>query len=206
MRIIGPETETPKLGFEGRMTNQGLRIERVLYNSLAYDAGLEQGDVISRVNGWIDSMQDYQRAMIEARDHHNGRVQLRIDNVRWHSGESGQRWVNRTVYLPRLDRPMTSTAAAPSAARTNHSTERNQNRSRPSESTARPCRVSWPNACCSPLPRIETERFEFPAATNCEGVVVGMATHFRDAHCHGSSCRDRISDERPANFPTQPPG
>ena len=106
VRIIGPETETPKLGFEGRMTNQGLRIERVLYNSLAYDAGLEQGDVISRVNGVrIESMQDYQRAMIEARDYHNGRVQLRIDNVRWHSGESGQRWVNRTVYLPRLDRP-----------------------------------------------------------------------------------------------------
>ena len=83
------------------MTNDGLRIERVSYNSLAYDAGLERGDVIHEVNGQhIDSMMDYQRAMIDARDNRDGRVRLFIENVRWHTGESSQRWVTRTVYLP----------------------------------------------------------------------------------------------------------
>ena len=101
--VVAPDREPPRLGFEGRIVNGGLRIERVFLNTLADDAGLERGDVIREVNGVrIGSMYDYQQALLDAQDFNNGRVRLLIDNVRWHRGESSQRWVTRTVRLPVL--------------------------------------------------------------------------------------------------------
>lgn len=97
---VGPDlNDVPRLGFDGRMINGRLKVEGVAYGSLAEEAGLERGDVIAEVNGrTIRSMGDYQQALLDAQDG-NGRVRLLIENVRWHTGESSQRWVNRTVYL-----------------------------------------------------------------------------------------------------------
>lgn len=100
VRVIGPSRPAPRLGFDGRMTYDGLRVERVHFGTDAYDIGLERGDVIHEVNGrHIDSMVDYQEALLDAVDFNNGRVRLRIENVRWHTGESSQRWVTRTIRL-----------------------------------------------------------------------------------------------------------
>lgn len=101
MPVIAPDREVPRLGFEGRIVGSGLRIERVFYGTLAYDAGLERGDVIREINGrHIDSVFEYQQALLDAQDFRDGRVRLLIDNVRWHRGESSQRWVTRTIFLP----------------------------------------------------------------------------------------------------------
>ena len=99
MRAGPNQNDVPRLGFDGRISNGRLKVESVTFGSLADEAGLESGDVIAEVNGrTIRSMGDYQQALLDAQDS-NGRVRLLIDNVRWHYGESSQRWVTRTVYL-----------------------------------------------------------------------------------------------------------
>lgn len=100
-RMVDPGVPTPRLGFHGRIVSNGLRVERVDYGSVAFDAGLERGDVIMKVNGRrLTSMSGYRRALLEAVDYRDGRVTLTVENVRWHTGESSQRYINRTVYLP----------------------------------------------------------------------------------------------------------
>ena len=99
-RVIGPSRPAPRLGFQGRMTYDGLRVESVQYGSQADDMGLERGDVIVEINGQhIHSMADYQNALLDAVDFNGGRVRVLIDNVRWHNGQSSQRWVTRSVRL-----------------------------------------------------------------------------------------------------------
>ena len=102
MRVIGPDSRpAPRLGFNGTVIATGLRVEGVDYGSLAFDAGLERGDVITSVNGRrIQSMSGYRRALCDAVDHNDGRVRLVIENVRWHTGESSIRYVTRTIHLP----------------------------------------------------------------------------------------------------------
>ena len=109
VQVIGPGPgpdlgrPVPRLGFEARVTNDGLRIERVFYGTLAFDAGLERGDVIHEINGrHIDSEHEYRQALLDAQDFRDGRVRLLIENVRWHYGQSSQRWVTRTIYLPHV--------------------------------------------------------------------------------------------------------
>lgn len=100
-RMVDPGIPTPRLGFHGRIVSSGLRVERVDYGSLAFDAGLERGDVITKVNGRrLTSMSGYRRALLEAVNYRDGRVTLTVENIRWHTGESSQRYINRTVYLP----------------------------------------------------------------------------------------------------------
>lgn len=101
IRMVDPGIPTPRLGFHGRIVANGLRVDRVDYDSLAFEIGLERGDVITKVNGRrITSMSGYRRALLEAVEYRDGRVNLVVENVRWHTGESSQRYVNRTVYLP----------------------------------------------------------------------------------------------------------
>lgn len=101
LRMVDPGSPTPRLGFHGRIVSNGLRVDRVDDGSLAFDVGLERGDVIMKVNGRrITSMSAYRRALLEAVEYRDGRVNLTVENVRWHTGESSQRYLNRAVYLP----------------------------------------------------------------------------------------------------------
>ena len=103
LRIAPINRPVPQLGFEARMTGDGMLIESARYGSLAWDAGLERGDKIHKVNGrHIDSVQEYRQALVDAQEFNNGRVQLTVENVRWHTGESCHRWVTRTIYLPHV--------------------------------------------------------------------------------------------------------
>ena len=91
----------PRIGVYGRIVSNGMRVDRVNYDSVAYDAGLERGDVIMKINGRrITSMATYRRALQEAVDFRDGRVTMTVENIRWHTGESSQRYVNQTIYLP----------------------------------------------------------------------------------------------------------
>jgi S1-C subfamily serine protease len=88
----------PKLGFRGRVDCDGLKILSVGGNSLAWKLGLEAGDVITHVNGIeVKSHQQYLSILRHATTHHDGRVKLRIENIRWHTGESNQRFLCREV-------------------------------------------------------------------------------------------------------------
>jgi len=101
VHLARPRVAAPRLGFEGRIVSNGLRIDRVNYDSLAFDLGLERGDVILKVNGRrVTSMEGYRRLLVDAVENRDGEVTLQIENIRWHTGESSQRYVNRTVYLP----------------------------------------------------------------------------------------------------------
>ncbi|HRF01772.1 MAG TPA: PDZ domain-containing protein [Pirellulaceae bacterium] len=102
VHVIGPESRpAPRLGFHGRIVSHGLRIDSVDYDSLAFQAGLERGDVILEINGReIRSMMGYRRALLDAVDYRDGRVRMKVENVRWHTGESRHRYVWRTIFLP----------------------------------------------------------------------------------------------------------
>ena len=101
IRIAPVVRPAPRLGIEARVTNNGLLIEHVQYGSLAWRAGLEPGDKIREINGrHIHSMHDYQDALLDAQDFRNGRVRLLVENVRWHTGQSCNRFVTRVIMLP----------------------------------------------------------------------------------------------------------
>ena len=88
----------PLLGFRGRVEYDGMNVLSVKGNTLAWRLGLEAGDVITHVNGIkIRSHQQYLNILRHATTHHDGHVDLRIENIRWHTGESNQRFLCREV-------------------------------------------------------------------------------------------------------------
>lgn len=88
----------PLLGFRGRGDYNGMKVLSVKGNTLAWRLGLEAGDVITHVNGVkVESYQQYLNLLRHATTHHDGRVRLRIENIRWHTGESNSRFVYRVA-------------------------------------------------------------------------------------------------------------
>lgn len=88
--VVDPDhcPHTPRLGFTGHMHyGQGMYVERVRRGSLAERLGLEAGDIIVEINGRrIRSDRDYAWALTEAAQHHDGHIDLLIDNVRARNG------------------------------------------------------------------------------------------------------------------------
>ena len=100
MLLVEPQPgPTPTLGFHGSLAFNGIRIDRVNFGSLAADVGLEAGDVITHVNGRRMTSIHVYRQQLRNSQLNGGRVQLRIENIRWHWGQSNRRYVHRQVFL-----------------------------------------------------------------------------------------------------------
>ncbi len=85
----GTSTSTPLLGFQGHMVGGswqrqgGMMVDYTNWNSVARRAGLESGDIITRINGQpITSTYAYQEALRQANDFNGGFVRLVVDNSR----------------------------------------------------------------------------------------------------------------------------
>ena len=80
----------PKLGFDGQLIyNYGMKVISVNWGSAAKRAGLERGDVITKINGrMIRSQWDYDQALSDAARFQNGRVTLKVRNVRYDWGHN----------------------------------------------------------------------------------------------------------------------
>ena len=91
----------PKLGFNGHMDYRGMVVDSVVVNSVAFQMGLETGDVVTHVNGKpVTSYHTYLTLLRDAVNYQNGRVSLQIENIRYYTGQSLQRYVHRTHYFP----------------------------------------------------------------------------------------------------------
>lgn len=79
---------TPKLGFQGQMLNgYGMKVVSVNWGSAAKRAGLEAGDVVTRINGrQIRSQWDYDQALRSAANNNYGRLQMKVRNIRFDWG------------------------------------------------------------------------------------------------------------------------
>lgn len=92
---------TPKLGFTGQMVyGYGMKVLSVNWGSAAQRAGLEAGDVITRINGRnIRSQWDYDQALISAANYNYGQVNMKVRNVRYDWGHNVPRYAFVTTTL-----------------------------------------------------------------------------------------------------------
>lgn len=85
--VIGyptPMPVTPRLGFMGHVQyGFGMVVDSVNYGSFASRMGLERGDTIIRINNLsIRNDGSYNRAVLDAVQHHNGFLDLVVVDVR----------------------------------------------------------------------------------------------------------------------------
>ena len=80
----------PRLGFQGQLLNgYGMKIVSVNWGSAAQRAGLEAGDVITKINGrFIRSQWDYDQALQNAARHNFGQLKMKVRNVRYTWGQN----------------------------------------------------------------------------------------------------------------------
>lgn len=101
--FIQPSPGLPpiSLGFTAVMNGQGLRIVSVTCGSHAERIGLETGDVITRIDGRkFFSIAQFRNILAHVIIHHNGRLKLRIRNIRHYYDPWQPMYVNRVYFLP----------------------------------------------------------------------------------------------------------
>ena len=88
------QNDRPQLGVRGFATQSGYNITHVVPGSVAAKMGLERGDVIKRVNrSRPRSTQDLIRALDVAVGSYRGSLDMTVENIRWKTGRSTQRFV-----------------------------------------------------------------------------------------------------------------
>ncbi len=93
-----------RLGFDGQITCEGMRVLNVQWGSFVKQIGLESGDIITHINGRkVTSLQRYQYLLRFAVENNHGHVDLRIKNVRANWDPYAQRYVQRHLDLPHND-------------------------------------------------------------------------------------------------------
>ena len=94
--VVPTDANRPKLGVNGYMVNSGYKLTYVAPHSVAQKMGLEAGDIIMRINDvYPRSQRELVIALDEAaRSFYRGKIDMRVENVRWHLGQSNQRYVN----------------------------------------------------------------------------------------------------------------
>ena len=98
---VNPQYPQPKLGIWGHMDYRGMVVDSVAPNSPAAKLGLESGDVVVRINGQrVDSIFTYQTLLRDAVNYKHGHVSVLVENIRWHSGQSFEKYVTSTTHLP----------------------------------------------------------------------------------------------------------
>ena len=96
--VVPPSKNRPKLGINGQMVRSGNRmgyqLNYVAPGSVGQRMGLERGDIIRRINDINPvSEQEVITALDEAASYYNGNLNMEVENIRWHRGQSNQRYV-----------------------------------------------------------------------------------------------------------------
>ena len=96
--VVPPSKNRPKLGINGFMVpsgnRMGYKLTYVAPGSVAQRMGLERGDVIRRINDIHPlSQQEVITALNEAASYYGGKLSMEVENIRWHLGQSNQRYV-----------------------------------------------------------------------------------------------------------------
>lgn len=112
---------TPKLGFQGQIiVGFGMKVVSVNWGSAAQAAGLETGDIITKINGrMIRSQWDYEQALLDASRFYNGRVNMMVRNVRFDWGHHVPEYVMASTVLDGFGAPVGPIGPQVAVARSN---------------------------------------------------------------------------------------
>ena len=99
--VVPPKPNRPLLGVDGHYVGTGYKLSYVAPHSLGQRMGLEKGDIIMRINGrFITDSALLIRVLDDvARYADNGinplvdQLSIEVENIRWHWGQSNQRYV-----------------------------------------------------------------------------------------------------------------
>ncbi len=116
--MLQPQSgQRPKMGFMGHMmSGWGMMVDQVIPGTTAARMGLEPGDVVMKINGKpVTCAQRYRELLWEAVSMQDGRVHLKVDNIRARNGLPVPRyafvtgWLNFGGYSAAGSQPMIST-------------------------------------------------------------------------------------------------